>query len=101
MLISLILRVLPFYIREPLAISICLFFSGACFYWTIQAGGWARFGFGVVFLGIAVLRGFILRGELRSRQATKRAAQAAAAPSASSVSSTSPASPASPVADGG
>ncbi|NEA62524.1 hypothetical protein [Streptomyces sp. SID12488] len=101
MLISLILRVLPFYIREPLIIAICLFFSGTAFYWTIRAGGWARFGFGVAFLAIAVLRGFILRGELRSRQTARRATRAAATPSTSSVSSTSPASPASPVADRG
>ncbi|MDX3751163.1 hypothetical protein [Streptomyces sp. AK08-02] len=72
-MIGLILRVLPWYIREPLAISVCLFFSGACFYWTIQAGWWARFGFGLLFLAIAVLRGFILRGELRSWRATRRA----------------------------
>ncbi|MEU6226937.1 hypothetical protein [Streptomyces sp. NPDC047042] len=82
-MIGLILRVLPWYIREPLAISICLFFCGAAFYWTIQAGGWARFGFGVLFLGIAVLRGFILRGELRTWRAARQVGAApASAPAA-------------------
>ncbi|WP_330288076.1 hypothetical protein [Streptomyces sp. NBC_00576] len=74
MLFNLILRALPFYIREPLVIAICLFFCGISFYWTIQVGGWARFGFGVLFLAVAVLRGFMFRGELRSRRAAIRAA---------------------------
>ncbi|WP_327697394.1 MULTISPECIES: hypothetical protein [unclassified Streptomyces] len=76
MLLNVILRVLPFYIREPLVAAICLTLSGSCFYWTIKDGGWARFGFGVVFLGIAGLRLFILRGELRSRRAARSATQA-------------------------
>ncbi|ELP69990.1 hypothetical protein ACKI1I_17890 [Streptomyces turgidiscabies] len=71
-MIGLILRVLPWYVREPLAISMCLTLSGASFYWTVQDGGWARFGFGVLFLAIAVLRGFILRGELRSWRAGRQ-----------------------------
>ena len=76
MLFNLILRALPFYIREPLVIAICLTLCGSSFYWTITDGGWARFGFGVVFLAIAVLRMFILRGELRSRRAARRATEA-------------------------
>jgi hypothetical protein len=91
MLFNLILRALPFYIREPLVIAICLFFCGVSFYWTIQVGGWARFGFGVLFLAVAVLRGFMFRGELRSRRA-KTGAELPTAPTAS---------PASPAADGG
>lgn len=79
MLFNLILRVLPFYIREPLVIAICLALCGSSFYWTVTDGGWARFGFGVLFLGIAVLRMFILRGELRSRRAAKKSAEAVTA----------------------
>lgn len=74
MLISVILRVLPWWLREPLAISVCLFFSGLAFYWTITDGGWARFGFGVLFLAVAALRGHILRAEWRSWQAARKAA---------------------------
>ncbi|MEH0418857.1 hypothetical protein [Streptomyces sp. B21-083] len=77
-MIGLILRVLPWYIREPVAISICLTLCGASFYWTIQDGGWARFGFGVLFLAIAVLRGVILRGELRSWRAARKGTAAPA-----------------------
>lgn len=86
MLINLILRVLPWWIREPLVIAVSLFFCGLAFYWTITDGGWARFGIGVLFLAVAALRIHILRGELRSWQATRRATQGPTA---------------SPVADGG
>jgi len=65
MLISLILRVLPWYIREPLAIAIALFFTGLAFYWFVTAGGWARLGIGLLFLAVAALRGFMLRKEWR------------------------------------
>jgi len=76
MLINLILRVLPWWIREPLVIAVSLFFCGLAFYWTVTDGGWARFGIGVLFLAVAALRIHILRGELRSWQAARSPAGA-------------------------
>ncbi|MFJ3225074.1 hypothetical protein ACIPJS_17220 [Streptomyces sp. NPDC086783] len=73
MLINLILRVLPFYIREPLIIGVCLFFAGLALYWFVVVGEWQRAAFGVAFLAIAVLRAFILRREWRARPRAARA----------------------------
>ncbi|HEY1155599.1 MAG TPA: hypothetical protein VGE95_04820 [Arthrobacter sp.] len=67
MLLNVILRVLPFWIREPLLIAVALFLGGACVYWFVKIGGWQRAAFGIVFLGLAVLRIWVLRRELRSR----------------------------------
>ncbi|MFF8025074.1 hypothetical protein ACFZDJ_29090 [Streptomyces sp. NPDC007896] len=39
MLINLILRALPFRIREPLIIAVSLFFSGLALYWFVMVGG--------------------------------------------------------------
>ncbi|MET8449080.1 hypothetical protein [Streptomyces sp. NPDC005209] len=74
MLINLILRVLPFYIREPLLISVCLSFTGLAFYGFAVAGEWQRAAFGFVFLAVAVLRAFVLRREWRSRPRTDQPA---------------------------
>ncbi|MER5890528.1 hypothetical protein ABT160_42445 [Streptomyces sp. NPDC001941] len=73
MLINVILRALPFYIREPLLIAVCLSFAGLGLYWFVMAGGWERGAMGVVFLGVAALRAFILRREWRSRAAALQA----------------------------
>jgi hypothetical protein len=67
MLINLILRVLPFWIREPIVISVCLFFAGLALYWFFMVGEWPRAAFGLAFLAVAVLRAFVLRREWRSR----------------------------------
>ncbi|MFG2985457.1 hypothetical protein ACGFYQ_30070 [Streptomyces sp. NPDC048258] len=67
MLINLILRVVPFWVREPLLIAASLFFAGFCLYWFAAVGEWQRAAFGVVFLALAVLRAFVLRREWRSR----------------------------------
>ncbi|MDX3540703.1 hypothetical protein PV721_41755 [Streptomyces sp. MB09-01] len=62
-----ILRVLPFWIREPLLMAVSLTFGGLCLYWYAVVGEWQRAAFGIVFLSLAVLRGFVLRREWRSR----------------------------------
>ncbi|MFI9810125.1 hypothetical protein ACIHEJ_38520 [Streptomyces sp. NPDC052301] len=67
MLINVILRVLPFWIREPLLIAVSLFFAGLGLYWFAVVGGWQRVVVGLVFLGVAVLRVFVLRREWSSR----------------------------------
>ncbi|MER6424153.1 hypothetical protein [Streptomyces sp. NPDC001137] len=74
MLINVILRVLPFYIREPLIIGVCLSFAGLALYWFVQVGGLGRGGFGLLFLAIAVLRAYFFRKELRSHRAAKAGA---------------------------
>ncbi|MET7688304.1 hypothetical protein ABZT06_10030 [Streptomyces sp. NPDC005483] len=79
MLINVILRVLPFYIREPIMIAICLFFSGLGLYWFVMAGGLGRAGMGLLFLAIAVLRGFFFRKEWRTHRAAKEGGVAAPA----------------------
>ncbi|MFF4252236.1 hypothetical protein ACFY1L_13595 [Streptomyces sp. NPDC001663] len=71
MLINVILRVLPFYIREPIIIAICLSFGGLALYWFVQVGGLGRGGFGLLFLAIAALRVYFFRKEWRSHQAAK------------------------------
>lgn len=71
MLISLILRVLPFYVREPLVIAICAFFAGLAFYWFFTVGGLARGGTGLLFLAVGTLRFLFARKEWRSRRAAK------------------------------
>ncbi|AZP17402.1 hypothetical protein ACIGMX_16600 [Streptomyces aquilus] len=71
MFLNLILRVLPFYLREPIVIGICLTMAGACFYWFVQVGGLGRGGFGLLFLAIAVLRAYFFRKEWRAHQAAK------------------------------
>ena len=71
MLINVILRVLPFYIREPLIIGVCLFFAGLALYWFVQVGGLGRGGFGLLFLAIAVLRAYFFRKEWRAHRAAK------------------------------
>ncbi|MFF1605706.1 hypothetical protein ACFVYV_51815 [Streptomyces mirabilis] len=73
MLINLILRALPFRIREPLIIAVSLFFSGLALYWFVMVGGWARGGIGLAFLAVAALRFHLLRREWRSRQAAREA----------------------------
>jgi hypothetical protein len=72
-LINVLLRALPFYIREPIMIGICLFFSGLALYWFVTAGGLGRGGFGLLFLAIAVLRGYFFRKEWRTHRAAKEA----------------------------
>ncbi|MER5914187.1 hypothetical protein ABT124_27835 [Streptomyces sp. NPDC001982] len=74
MLINVILRVLPFYIREPLIIAVSLFFAGLALYWFVAVGGWARGGIGLLFLAIAVLRTHLFRKEWRSHQQAKEGA---------------------------
>ncbi|MFI8292095.1 hypothetical protein EAO71_22130 [Streptomyces sp. ms191] len=74
MLINLILRVLPYWIREPLVIAVSLVFAGMCLYWYATVGEWQRAAFGVVFLALAILRFFVLRREWRSRPRAGRAA---------------------------
>ncbi|MGW1893890.1 hypothetical protein ACWCP6_27090 [Streptomyces sp. NPDC002004] len=69
-----ILRALPFWIREPLLIAVSLFFAGLGLYWFTVVGGWQRAAVGLAFLALAVIRTFILRREWRSRP---RAGQAA------------------------
>lgn len=71
MLINVILRVLPFYIREPLVIAVCLFFTGLAFYWFVTAGGWGRAGVGLMFLAVGALRAYFFRKEWRSHRAAK------------------------------
>lgn len=71
MLINVILRVLPFYLREPIIIAVCLSFAGLALYYFVQVGGWGRGGFGLLFLAIAVLRGYFFRKELRAHRAAK------------------------------
>ncbi|MFF2511916.1 hypothetical protein [Streptomyces sp. NPDC058086] len=73
MLISLILRALAFWIREPLVIAVSLFFTGLALCWFVMAGGWARGGTGPAFLAAAALRFHLLRREWRSRQAAREA----------------------------
>ena len=72
MLINLILRVLPFYIREPVIIAICAFFTGLAFYWFFAAGGLGRAGIGLLFLAVGALRAYFFRKEWRSHQAAKK-----------------------------
>jgi hypothetical protein len=84
MLLNLLFRVLPWYIREPLVITICLTLSCSSFYWTVKGRGWGMFGFGVLFLAFAAFRAYVLRGELRSRQAAKSATPAPASASQAS-----------------
>lgn len=79
MLINVVLRLLPFYVREPIMIAICLSFAGMCFYWFVQVGGLGRGGFGLLFLAIAVLRGYFFRKEWRTHRAAKEAGVAARA----------------------
>ncbi|MBD0743090.1 hypothetical protein [Streptomyces sp. CBMA152] len=67
MLLNVILRILPFWVREPLLIAIALFLGGACVYWFVRIGGWQRAAFAFVFLALAILRVAVLRRELRSR----------------------------------
>ncbi|MFG2792679.1 hypothetical protein [Streptomyces sp. NPDC048419] len=71
MLINVILRVLPFYIREPLILAICAFFSGLAFYWFFTAGGLGRAGIGLLFLAVGALRAYFFRKEWRSHRAAK------------------------------
>ncbi|GAX57657.1 hypothetical protein [Streptomyces olivochromogenes] len=71
MLINLILRALPFWIREPLVIAVSLFFAGLALYWFVMAGGWARGGIGLASVAVAALRIHLLRREWRSRQAAR------------------------------
>jgi hypothetical protein len=71
MLINVILRVLPFYIREPLIIAVSLFFAGLALYWFVTVGGLARGGIGLLFLAVAALRIYFFRKEWRSHQETK------------------------------
>ncbi|MCX5396705.1 hypothetical protein [Streptomyces sp. NBC_00102] len=68
MLIKLILRILPFYIREPLAMVICLVLCGACVRKLAESFEWQPAALAAVFLGIAVVRGFMFRNEWRSRE---------------------------------
>ncbi|WP_405527033.1 hypothetical protein OG592_05220 [Streptomyces avidinii] len=67
MLINLILRVLPFWVREPLLFAVCLSFGCLGLYGFALAGEWQRAAFGAVFLTLAVLRGLAMRREWRSR----------------------------------
>ncbi|MGW7526547.1 hypothetical protein [Streptomyces sp. NPDC054783] len=66
-LINLILRVLPFWLREPLLIGVSLLFAGLGLHWFAVAGGWQRAVVGLAFLALAVSRAFILRRTWRSR----------------------------------
>ena len=70
-LINVILRVLPFYLREPIIIAVCLSFAGLALYYFVQVGGWGRGGFGLLFLAIAVLRAYFFRKEWRAHRAAK------------------------------
>ncbi|MFD7002903.1 hypothetical protein ACFWA5_43310 [Streptomyces mirabilis] len=67
MLINLILRALPFWIREPLVIAVSLFFAGLALYWFVMVGGWARGGIGLAFLAVAALRIHLLNLRRESR----------------------------------
>ncbi|MEU6254090.1 hypothetical protein [Streptomyces sp. NPDC047043] len=71
MLINVILRVLPFYIREPIIIAVCAFFTGLAFYWFFTAGGLGRAGIGLLFLAVGALRAYFFRKEWRAHQAAK------------------------------
>ncbi|MEU3558108.1 hypothetical protein [Streptomyces fragilis] len=76
-MLGILLKVLPFWIREPLAVGLCLGMGGLAAYWFVVAGAWQRGAVALMFFAVGALRFFTARREWRTRQAEKAAALAA------------------------
>lgn len=74
---GILLRILPFWIREPLAIGLCAVMGFVLLYQFFAPGEvqgmWKAAGFGVLFLVIGVVRFFVARKEWRSRRSAGNA----------------------------
>jgi hypothetical protein len=70
-MVGLILRVLPFWVREPLLIVVGFPFSAGLFYAGARDGAPIGALLGAVVLGVTVMRVFTVRKALRARRLAK------------------------------
>jgi hypothetical protein len=88
-MVGLILRVLPFWVREPLLIAVGFPFSGALFYAAARDGSAFGAFLGAVMLLVSAYRVHLVVKALRARKVAKELRSAAA-------TATAPAAPAAP-----
>ncbi|MGW7614139.1 hypothetical protein ACWGKW_44380 [Streptomyces sp. NPDC054766] len=84
-MVGLILRVLPFWVREPLLIAVGFPFSGALFYAAARDGSAFGAFLGVVMLLVSVFRVYIVIKALKARKLAKELRSAAAATAATAA----------------
>ncbi|MEV8035731.1 hypothetical protein [Streptomyces sp. NPDC086182] len=92
-MIGLIIRVLPFWVREPLLIAVGFPFSGALFYAAARDGSAFGAFLGAVMLLVSAYRVHLVVKALRARKVAKELQSAAAA---AATTATAPAAPTTP-----
>ncbi|MET8137702.1 hypothetical protein ABZV24_38335 [Streptomyces sp. NPDC005251] len=97
-MIGLIIRVLPFWVREPLLIAVGIPFSGALFYAAARDG--SAFGalLGAAVLVFTAIRVHTVVKALQARKAAKELRSAAATATTAPAAPAEPAAPAAPAA---
>ncbi|MFJ6836645.1 hypothetical protein [Streptomyces sp. NPDC091209] len=95
-MVGLILRVLPFWVREPLLIVVGFPFSGALFYGAARDGSAFAALLGVVMLLVSVFRVYVVVKALQARKLAKELRSAAATAPAAAAEPTAPTAPTAP-----
>ena len=70
-MVGLIIRALPFWVREPLLIVVGIPFGGLLFYAAIRDGEWLMAGLGVVVLAFTGVRIHTVSQALKQRRLAK------------------------------
>ncbi|MEU9213307.1 hypothetical protein AB0D27_36710 [Streptomyces sp. NPDC048415] len=73
-MLGLIIRVLPFWVREPLLIVFGVLFSGFLFYAAVRDGEWAMAGIGAAVVLFTAIRIHTVNKALRARRLAKEIA---------------------------
>lgn len=72
-MLGLLLRTLPFWVREPVYIALGIPFSGFLFYAAARDGSWAMAGLGALVLVFTAIRVHTVARALRARRLAKEA----------------------------
>jgi hypothetical protein len=75
-MLGLLIRVLPFWVREPLLIALGIPFSGFLFYAAVRDGEWVMAAIGTAVLAFTAIRIHTVTRLLRARRLAKAAGAA-------------------------
>ncbi|MFF6802647.1 hypothetical protein [Streptomyces sp. NPDC012616] len=70
-MIGLVIRVLPFWVREPLLVAFGVLFSGFLFYAAVRDGEWQMAAIGAAVVLFTAIRVYTINRALQERRQTK------------------------------